>query len=565
MNGFIGQQGIVFWIVMAANAALLGGVSIYLAKYVKNTGDFFSGSNCTPWWVSGLSFFMTAFSASVFVANASFTYKHGLLSFLTVLFFFPIFCLGYLIFSRKWHRTGVSTAIEFIDKRYSSGASKFFIWTGIPIRILDNANRLYVTSVLIEVLLGLNLWTGIMITSAITLIYTIFGGFLAVVATDAIQAVMMAVIVGVLAVVGYMRVGGVGALIEGLPQRFWDISPEGTDYNLMFVIAMTLVGLFSWNGYWSLVQRYVSVPTEKDAQKVALTSAVSYFLLFPLFFLPPLYAIILVPGLEGTDTEHCYMMVAQMLLPSCLLGFLCFSIFGATVTALNSELNVISQIAIKDVFRKRLELSEEKLQLLIGRLIIVIVMILCMVVAGFIRNFGGSFRYLITLMSLTTLPTFVPLLFGLMYKRTPAWGAVLSFCTGLTTGVICTFVLDVPTAYMIFANFAVTLATMIITGELCPVKGARAEIVEHLFEKIKTPGASDLVNDGSEVKVNSRLISVTAVSFFIIAAILLTLAFAPGYEFSLVSVVVALIFTAIGLGLLYLRVVVNRKGLTVNS
>ena len=565
MNGFIGQQGWVFWFVMASNAALLAGVSVYLAKYVKNTGDFFSGSNCTPWWVSGLSFFMTAFSASVFVANASFTYRHGMLSFLMVLFFFPVFLLGYLIFSRKWHRTGVSTAIEFIDTRYSSGASKFFIWTGIPIRILDNANRLYVTSVLLEVLLGLNLWTGILITSVITLVYTIFGGFLAVVATDAIQAVMMAVIVGVVAIVGYFRVGGAAALIEGLPQRFWDISPEGTDFNLVFVVAMTLVGLFSWNGYWSLVQRYVSVPTEKDAQKVALTSAVSYFFLFPLFFLPPLYAIILVPGLEGTDTEHCYMMVAQMLLPACLLGFLCFSIFGATVTALNSELNVISQIAIQDVFKKGLKLSNDKTRLFIGRLIIVIVMVLCMVVAGFIRSFGGSFRYLIMLMSLTTLPTFVPLLYGLISKRTPAWGAVLSFCTGLTTGVICTFVLNIPTAQMVFINFAVTLATMIITGWLFPVSGERVAIVEELFTKIRTPGASDIIADGSEVKVNSRLITVTATSFFVIAGILLILSLAPGYEFSLVSVVVAAVFALIGLSLLKVKEVIAKRGLAINS
>ncbi len=557
MQGFLGQQDATFWIVMIANAALLAGVSIYLARYVKNTGDFFSGSNCTPWWVSGLSFFMTAFSASVFVANASFTYRHGMLSLVMIAFFFPVFLLGYLVFSRKWHRTGVSTAIEFIDKRYSGGASKFFIWTGIPIRILDNANRLYVTSVLIEVLLGLNLWTGILITSAITLVYTIFGGFLAVVVTDSIQAIMMAVIVSAVAIVGYLRVGGVSSMIEQFPQKFWDITPEGTDYNLIFIVSMTLVSLFSWNGYWSLVQRYVSVPTEKDAQKVALTSAVSYFVLFPLFFLPPLYAIILVPGLEGTDSEQCYMRVAQMLLPSCLLGFLCFSIFGATVTALNSELNVISQIAVQDVLGKILKSAGDKMKLLIGRVIIVVAMLLCVSVAGFIRGLGGSFHYLIILMSLTTLPTFLPLLFGLLYKKTPAWGAVLSFCTGLTTGLILTFVVKIPTSYMIFANFAVTLSTMIITGHFWPVSGKRAEIVDELFTKLGTPGASDIVDDGSEVKVNSRLISVTAVSLLFIAALLIVLSVVPGTEFSRITIITAIVFAAFGAGLWLLKNYLN--------
>jgi solute:Na+ symporter, SSS family len=559
MQGFLGQQGIGFWLMMACNAALLGAVSIYLARYVKSTGDFFSGSGFTPWWVSGLSFFMTAFSASVFVANASFTYRHGMLSFMMVVFFAPVFLLGYLVFSRKWRRTGVSTAIEFIDTRYSGGASKFFIWTGIPIRILDNANRLYVTAVLIEVLLGVNIWTGIVITSVITLIYTIFGGFLAVVVTDSIQAIMMAVIVTVIAVVGCIRIGGVSELISQLPERFWNVTPEGTDYSLAFVAAMTVVGLFAWNGYWSLVQRFVSVPTEKDAQKVALTSAISYFVLFPLFFLPPLYATILIPGLEGPETEQCYMRVAQMLLPSALLGLLCFSIFGATVTALNSELNVIAQIAIQDVFKNILKSLNDKKRLFISRAIIVIVMLLCMIVAGFIRKLGGSFHYLITLMSLTTLPTFMPLLIGLLYKKTPAWGAVLSFCTGLGTGIILTFVYKVPTASMVFANFSVTMITLIVTGELWPVKGERAIVVEKLFSRLSIKGSSDIKVDGSEVTVNSRLIMVTVYSFLLLSGLLVLLSLVG--EFSILTLTVAAIFLAIGLLLAAIKSLLEKSAM----
>jgi Na+/proline symporter len=253
------------------------------------------------------------------------------------------------------------------------------------------------------------------------------------------------------------------------------------------------------------------------------------------------------------------MRVAQMLLPSGLLGLLCFSIFGATVTALNSELNVIAQITIQDVCKNLLKSLDDKKRLFISRTIIVIVMLLCMVVAGFIRKLGGSFHYLITLMSLTTLPTFMPLLIGLLYKKTPAWGAVLSFCTGLGTGVILTFVYKVPTASMVFANFAVTLLTLIITGELWPVKGERAVIVEKLFTKLSIKGSSDIQVDGSEVTVNSRLIMVTGFSFLLLSVLLLLMSFIG--EFSVLTLVVAAIFLAVGLLLAALKSFLEKSAL----
>ena len=46
----------------------------------KNMKTFFAGGGAVPWWVSGLSLFMSFFSAGTFVAWGSLAYMHGFVS-----------------------------------------------------------------------------------------------------------------------------------------------------------------------------------------------------------------------------------------------------------------------------------------------------------------------------------------------------------------------------------------------------------------------------------------------------------------------------------------------------
>ena len=34
-------------------------IGIYFYRFMKGTKDYFSGGNCIPWWLSGVSYFMS--------------------------------------------------------------------------------------------------------------------------------------------------------------------------------------------------------------------------------------------------------------------------------------------------------------------------------------------------------------------------------------------------------------------------------------------------------------------------------------------------------------------------
>ena len=554
MEELLSQQSFTFWFVISSYCALLAGISIYFVKYVKNTDDFFGASKHTPWWISGLSYIMTAFSASVFVVNASLAYRYGTINICLILAQIPCFIFGYYLFSRKWHRTRAKTAIEFIETRYSRNTAKFFVWTGIPIRILDNANRLYVTAVLIEVLFGVGLWTALIFTSIVTLVYTVAGGFLAVVVTDALQAIVLGIVVLVVGVIAFFKVGGLEGFLSRVPEGYWSFNPPDSDIGVSFTLVWAIAGLVAWQAMWSLVQRYVSVETESDARKVALTSGISYYILFPLLALPPMFAAVLLPNLEGASgAEQCYIRLAEMILPAGLLGLLCFAIFGATVTALNSELNVMSQVLVQDVLKKVVAKWSDKAKLLLSRLIIIIIMAGCLSIALAIRSLGGAFKYVITVGGMTVLPMFVPMLMGLLYKKTPGWGSMAAFGVGMITSIVFKFVIGAALPWVILSNGITTLATMLITGTFWPISGEKKEIVDQLFTRLDTPNSGNPEVSEGPVRTKGIMLPLIAVSMLVLAFIVLITAMPiMGEETVSVAGIVTSVMFAVAGGILFL-------------
>ena len=56
---------------------LMLGIGAYFYRHMKGMKDFFSGGNSIPWWLSGVSFYMSSFSVAAFVFYPGLCYRHG--------------------------------------------------------------------------------------------------------------------------------------------------------------------------------------------------------------------------------------------------------------------------------------------------------------------------------------------------------------------------------------------------------------------------------------------------------------------------------------------------------
>jgi len=104
----IKQLNTLDYLVVVLYMVMLSGVGIDLAKFNKTVDDFFRGGGKTPWWIAGLSTFVSGFTAFMFVAAAGHTYKNGLSAVVLFTSAFWGYWLGYFVYAKKWRRARLS-------------------------------------------------------------------------------------------------------------------------------------------------------------------------------------------------------------------------------------------------------------------------------------------------------------------------------------------------------------------------------------------------------------------------------------------------------------------------
>ena len=96
-------------------------VSVVMSRKIKNSEDMFIAGRNSSWWLSGVSSYMTIFSASTFVVWGGVAYKSGLVAVVVAL------CLGVASFivgkwiSGKWRELRIKSPGEFHPVRTSHG------------------------------------------------------------------------------------------------------------------------------------------------------------------------------------------------------------------------------------------------------------------------------------------------------------------------------------------------------------------------------------------------------------------------------------------------------------
>jgi Na+/proline symporter len=115
-------------VVILVFSAFVMGIGMLFARTGRNLKSFFAGGEAVPWFIGGLSLFMSFFSAGTFVAWGSIAYKHGWVA-ITIQW---TMCIGALItalyLAPRWKRTGALTAAEFIRERLGLTVQKTYIF-----------------------------------------------------------------------------------------------------------------------------------------------------------------------------------------------------------------------------------------------------------------------------------------------------------------------------------------------------------------------------------------------------------------------------------------------------
>jgi solute:Na+ symporter, SSS family len=325
-------------------------------------------------------------------------------------------------------------------------------------------------------LTGLEL--SMIVTGLVMLVYTSAGGLWAVVITDALQFFIILVVSLLIFPLSFMALGGDGGMANGIHRLLTEAPPGYLSLNDVFTrpafyIAYLVSTFIGYNAAWHIGQRYYSVPTERDARKMAILCAVLSLILPFLWIAPTMVARILWPTI-GTlwpqlaePAEASFVTLALTLLPNGLIGLTISAILAATMTSIDTQLNYLASILVRDVYvRLKTEgfhkAPGEREQLLTGRITAFSLGILAIITAIIVQRSKGVFDFALMYYSWFAPSMLMPVMLGFLIKKTPSWSAIASATAGLVVVLITNVFIDVrPYQYEVNIFGGVGVASLV--------------------------------------------------------------------------------------------------------
>ncbi len=141
----------------------------------------------------------------------------------------------------------------------------------------------------------------------------------------------------------------------------------------------------------------------------------------------------------NNPNEAAYVAMAQTLLPSGLLGLLVCAIFAATLTTINTFLNVSAGAFVRNFYIRVVnKTATEAKQIQVGRIFILISGVLMILMAIYFQGLKSTplFDLLLIAAASIGIPSTIPLFFGIFVKKTPAWSAWSTMVFGFALAIM---------------------------------------------------------------------------------------------------------------------------------
>ncbi|WP_257668901.1 sodium:solute symporter family protein [Parapedobacter tibetensis] len=407
-----------YWMIIGFSVLVVG-AGLALSEKKGTMKSFFAAGGAVPWWLSGLSLFMSFFSAGTFVVWGSIAYEYG---FVSIMIQWGMCLAGFLIgffIAPKWRKTGVLTAGEYIRKRFGKRVQALYVYLFLLLAIAYTGAFLYPVARLVNVSTGFSLEYAIIIIGLMIILYTAAGGLWAVIVTDVLQFVILTAAVIIVVPLALDLVGGVSGLLDQAPDNYFE--PFAGEYTPWFLLAFAFYNMVFIGGNWSYVQRYTSVDSPKSARKVGYLFGILY-LFSPVFWMiPPMVLRIMGGTLSGLENEGAYFLMCQKVLPAGMLGLMLAGMIFATASAVNTTLNMSAAVFTNDIFRKIYPHATDRILMRVARASTVVLGLITIVTALLVPGAGGIVEVVLSVGALTGVPLYGPPIWALFSKRQTAF------------------------------------------------------------------------------------------------------------------------------------------------
>lgn len=413
------------WIVIIFYCCSLIAIGVIFSRKAKTTSGLFVAARQSPWWLSGISSYMTMFSAGTFVVWGGITYEFGMVGIaICCIYGISAFIAG-KFFAGKWHDTNLSSGAEFVELRYGSRIFHFFTWYRL-IFLFNSGLAIYGLAVMLCPLMPLpdghllqdpatgtlSVPLACIILTAIVIVYTMMGGLWAVLVTDTLQFFVLTTCVALVVPLLIVANGGFAPIIAGAPEGFF--RPTAPGFSAGFLVGWLILNMFTLGAEWSFIQRHLCVPTAKDARKALYLFGCLYLFTPFLWMAPPLIYRTMV---AGANPEQAYILACMRVLPVGMIGLMIAAMFSATASSISTQLNLFAGVLTNDIYFRHIRPRATQKELMrVGRIFVLLIGLYMLAGALILPRITTYRNFVITFGSLLGPAMMLPTLFGL-YSR----------------------------------------------------------------------------------------------------------------------------------------------------
>lgn len=351
-------------IVILLYFGILAWMGWYFSRRQKNADDYFKGGGRIPWFIVGLSIFGTALSAITFMAIPAKAYATDWSYMLFNAGIVLVVPLIVLLFIPYFRRLGVTTAYEYLEKRFSPLVRVLCSLSFIIYQVGRMGVVLLLPAIALNVVTGFNIFLCVALMGIFALIYTYMGGIEAVAWTDALQVVvLLGAAVAVVCVICGNTDGGFGGVVAtaaadakfNLGSMRFDLR-QATVWTTL--IATVFTNITTYGTDQTIVQRYLTTKTEKEARKGVYTNAILCIPSTLLFFFVGTCLYVFFKNNPGElsasvgNPDAILPWYVSLHIPTGVMGLVIAGIFAAAMSTLSASMNSAATAFVTDIFSK---------------------------------------------------------------------------------------------------------------------------------------------------------------------------------------------------------------------
>ena len=450
-------------------------IGLYAARRVQNTADYAVAGRSLPLAIVIATTFATWFGSET-VLGVSARFVDGNLGSVVEDPFGASMCLILvgLFFAYKLYQRNLITLGDYYRQRYGRTVEvlcslvvilSYLGWVAAQVTALGLVFHLLAPELI-------SVPAGMFIGTAVVLVYTLFGGMWSVALTDFIQ--MIVIVVGLLAIAWFAAglAGGAGQVVDyAATNGKFQFFPEGGGSEWVFFFASAITMMLGSIPQQDVFQRVMSAKDAKTAVRGPIIGGTLYllFAMVPMFIVT---AAVMVMGDAGTallkdDPQKVLPTLVMERMPVILQVAFFGALLSAIMSTASATLLAPSTTFVENILRNLKPGMSDAATLRAMRISVVVFTALVLTYSIVMQ--GTSIYDLVSgAYQVPLVGAFVPLVFGLYWRRATTQGALAAIVLGLGTWLV--FIASAPLAEAFPQQLAGLIASLagMVAGSLLP-------------------------------------------------------------------------------------------------